>query len=125
MATGGSIESISLSGTGFSVAADNDATIDHGGFTNEQQMNGDGTARQIKSRKSWKITGLQLSIDFSAGDLALLQALANGKVNFAVQVTLADDSVLSGTGQIVGDGPTGSTQSTMAAVDLAGPGELA
>ncbi len=124
MSTGGSIEKISLAGNKFSVAADNDGTIDHGGTSNEQQMNGDGTARLVKTRKSWKITGLQVSIDFSAGELALLQNLANGKADFAVQVTLADDTVLSGTGQIVGDGPSGSTQSTMASIDLAGPGEL-
>ena len=124
MATGGSIEKVSLAGNKFSVAADNDATIDNGGFSGEIQMNGDGTPRDILTRKPWKISGLQLSIDFAAGDLALLQSLANQKTGFAVQITLADDSVFSATGRIVGDGPTGSTQSTMASVDLAGGGEL-
>ena len=123
MATGGSIESVSLNGREFAVAADSDATIFMGGKSNEFRANGDGlTGRDIKTVMGWKVTGLELAIDWSAGDMTFLQDLSDG-AEFAFTMTLADDTVLGGTGQLQGEF-TGSTQSSTASVELSGPGKL-
>jgi len=47
-ATGGSIESITMDGREFAVAADAESQRKLGGFENEVQANGNGTARIIK-----------------------------------------------------------------------------
>lgn len=123
MATSGSIESLSLAGQSFPVAADNEATIMFGGASNEVQLNGDGiTARIIKSKVPWKISGLQVSIDWARGDMATLQNLADGNV-FAVQMKLADQTLLNAVGQIVGD-LAGSSQNSTASVELSGGGKI-
>lgn len=122
MATGGSIQGASFAGTEFSVTADSEASLNAGGFSNEEQINGDGTGRTIKTRMPWKVSGLVIAVDFSAGDLQLLQTLADGP-NFAIQLTLADDTIFQATGNIQGD-LTGSTQTTTVALDVAGPGKL-
>ena len=51
MAIGGSIESVSIGGRPFTVASDADATRDLGGYTSETRANGDGTTRDILTRK--------------------------------------------------------------------------
>jgi hypothetical protein len=122
MATGGSIQSVTLNGREYSTAADNEATVFPGGFTHEQRPNGDGGGRDIKTRTSWKISGIELAIDWSEGDMEFLQDLSNGPL-FAVTMTLADDTVLKATGQIEGEW-TGSTQSSTVSVDLSGPGTI-
>jgi hypothetical protein len=67
-AVGGSIESVSIKGRGFAVAADADASRKLGGFENENQMNGNGTTRTIKTRVGWMVSGLSLSLDDTMGD---------------------------------------------------------
>lgn len=94
-----------------------------GGSSNETQANGDGTARLVKTRTTWKISGLQLAIDWSAQDMEFLQSIADGNDDIAIAATLADGSVLNGTGQIQGD-IVGSSQSSTVALELAGPGKL-
>lgn len=123
MSVGGSIESVALSGRTFAVAADADSNRDLGGFTNEVQSNGDGTARQIKTRKPWRIDGLSLSVDDTRGDHEFLQDLANRKSFFPVTVAYASGVIYQGTGQIV-DELNLSSQSTTAPVTLSGPGKL-
>ena len=44
-AVGGPVESVNIDGRYFAVAADADIGRELGGFTNENQPNGDGTAR--------------------------------------------------------------------------------
>jgi len=124
MPTGGSIQSIKIDGTEFAVTADNDATVMRGGYSSEHQPNGDNaSARKILTSKLWKITGLQLSIDFSSADDTLLQNIANNTTDVAISIRLADDSERAGTGNIEGD-MTFSTQSSTVSLDLAGPGDL-
>lgn len=120
---GGSIESVEIDGRSFSVAADADATRKIGGFENEMQSNGDGSARQIKTRVPWSVEGLTVAIDDDRGDESFLQALANASRNFPVVITYASGKSLQGTGQITGDNPT-SSQSQTKQISLGGPGNL-
>jgi len=123
MATGGSIESVGLSGRTFAVAADADSTRKLGGWNNEHEPNGDGTGRLIKTREGWMVSGLRLAIDDLRGDHEFLQALADQNDYFPCVVTYASGAEYSGLGQITGD-LQASSQSTTGEVTLGGPGQL-
>jgi len=120
---GGSIESIAINGRNFSVTADADVTRKLGGFENEQQPNGDGTARNIKSRVPWSLSGLVVGTDDNRGDHEFLQSVADGNDNVAVNVTYADGSVYQGTGGITGE-LAQTNQNQASAFDMMGPGKL-
>jgi hypothetical protein len=123
MAIGGSIESVSLAGRLFEVAADADSNRKLGGFENEVQANGGGTARIIKTAVSWMVDGLTLSIDDDRGDHEFLQNLANATSTHVVAITYASGAVYQGQGTIVGEMQV-SNQSTTASVSLGGGGVL-
>lgn len=123
MGVGGSIESVTLDGRTFSVAADAEAQRKLGGFENEVQANGDGTARLIKTRVPLVLDGLTLDIDDTNGDHEFLQALTDGNSFFAIAITYASGEVYQGTAQITGEMQV-SSQNATAAVNLMGPGLL-
>lgn len=120
---GGSIEAISLSGRIFAVAADAEAQRKLGGFENEVQANGNGTARIIKTRVPLSIDGLTVEVDDTRGDHEFLQDLSNAQDYFAISITYASGVVYQGTAIITGE-LQASSQSATAAVSLMGPGEL-
>lgn len=120
---GGSIESVTLDGREFAVASDAEAQKKLGGFENEVQANGDGTARLVKSRVPWSIDGLALSTDDNRGDHEFLKELSNRKDYFPVAMTEASGFVYQGRGAITGELQK-STQNATTAVSLMGPGEL-
>ena len=123
MPTGGSIESVSLNGRNFAVAADAESQRKIGGFENEVSPNGDGTARLIKTVMSWSLDGIALVIDDVRSDQEFLQGLADANDFFAISITYASGVSYSGTGQISGDF-TASSQNVTGEVTLAGPGVL-
>lgn len=120
---GGSIESISLSGRNYSVAADAEGQRKLGGFTNEIQPNGDGTARIVKTREPWSLDGLTVAVDDNRADQEFLQNLADQNDYFPVAVILASGEVYQGSGQIIGDLQY-STQNAMATISLMGQEKL-
>lgn len=122
-AIGGSIESVSLDGRLFAVAADAETQRKLGGDENEIQANGNGTGRLIKTRVPFSIDGLTLEVDDSRGDHEFLQSLANGTDYFPIAITYASGVTYQGQAQIVGEMQVGS-QAQTAAVSLMGPGEL-
>lgn len=122
-AVGGSIESISLDGRNFGVAADAEAQRKLGGFENEIMANGDGNARLIKTRVPMSLSGLTVEVDDDRGDHEFLQELSNRNDFFAVSITYASGKVYQGRGQISGELQV-SSQNATAAFDLAGPGVL-
>ncbi len=122
-AVGGSIESITLDGRNFAVAADAEAQRKLGGFENEVQANGDGTARLIKTRVPLSLDGLTLEIDDDRADQEFLQELTNRNDFFPVVISYASGNDYQGTAQIVGETQT-SSQNATAAVSLMGPGVL-
>ena len=123
MSTGGSMESVSLDGRQFAVAADADSQRKVGGFENEVQSNGDGTARLIKNRVPWGASDLTLDIDDDGGDHEFLQELANRNGFFPITATYASGAIWQGSGQIVGEVQVSSTNAT-ASVGLQGAGEM-
>lgn len=123
MATGGSIESITFAGRYFAVAADADANRKLGGFENEVLANGDGTARQIKTRVPLMIEGLPLVIDDLKGDSEFLQDRADSGDFSPFGITLASGVTYVGRAQIVGEFAT-SSQSATAPTSFSGPGKL-
>ncbi len=122
-ATGGSIASVTLNGRDFTVAADADSNRKLGGFENDVQANGDGTARIIKTRVPWMANDLTLSIDDLRGDHKFLQDLADGSSMFPITASYASGAVFNGTGQIVGELQVAS-QATTASVSLSGSGQF-
>lgn len=123
-AIGGSIESCSIDGRNFSVAADADASRKLGGFENETPVNGDGTVRIVATRVGWAITGLTLSIDKDKGDHEFLQSIVNRKAVVPITVTFADDSTYGADGTITGE-VAWSSQNATAEVAFGGGGTLA
>ncbi len=120
---GGSIESVTLAGRNFPVPADVEAQRKLGGFENEVQANGDGTARLIKTRVPLMLTGLTIQIDDSRGDHEFLQALANRNDYFPIAITYASGLTYQGTAQITDELQTGSQNAT-GTLSLSGPGGL-
>jgi len=122
-ATGGSIESVTLDGRIFPVAADAETQRKLGGFENEVQSNGNGTARIIKTRVPLAIDGLTIEVDDDRGDHEFLQALSNRNDFFPVAITYASGATYQGRAIITGDLQV-SSQNATAAVSLTGPGVL-
>jgi hypothetical protein len=128
MSVGGSIESISLRGRNFAVAADADVSRKIGGFENELQMNGNGTARVVKTRVGWALSNITVDVNDARGDHEFLQDIANG-VNadadgfYPVGITYASGATWSGRGTIV-DALEYAAQATTAGLSLAGAGTL-
>lgn len=122
-AIGGPIESVTLAGRSFAAAADAEAQRKLGGFENEVQPNGDGTARLIKSRVAWMLDGITVEIDDSRGDQEFVQDLQNRNEFFPVTVTFASGETYQGTGQVVAEVQT-SNQNATASLSLGGPGVL-
>ena len=122
-AIGGSIESVTLEGRTFPVPADVEVTRKLGGFENEVQANGDGSARMVKTRVTHSVDGLTVEVDDDRGDQEFLQELADRNDFFVLAITYASGVVYQGLAQIVGEF-TSSSQNATAAISLMGPGIL-
>lgn len=122
-AVGGSIESISINGREFAVASDAEANRKLGGFENEVQANGNGTARIVKTRMPWALDGVQIEIDDSRGDQEFLQGIADRNVFVDVAITFASGLVYQGQGMITGE-LQASSQNATASISLGGPGQM-
>lgn len=120
---GGSIESVTLDGREYAVAADAEAQRKLGGWENEVQANGNGTARMIKTRVPLMIDGLTLEIDDNRGDHEFLQDLSDRTDYFPIAITYASGVTMQGTATITGEMQV-SSQAATAAVTLTGPGKL-
>ena len=121
--TGGSIQSVTVAGRIFSVASDVEATRKLGGWENEVMPNGDGSARNIKTRVSWSITGLTVECDDDRGDQEFLQELANSPDYFSFAVTFVTGVVYQGQAQLTGE-LTVQSKETKAEVSFMGPETL-
>ena len=120
---GGSIESVSIRGRLFPVAADADASRKLGGFENEVQANGDGSARIVKTRVPWALSGIVVEINEDRADQEFLQEISDEKDWVTMAITFASGVTYQGRGMIVGELQMASTATT-AELSLMGPGEL-
>ncbi len=121
-AVGGSLESIILAGRIFAIAADAEANRKMGGFENEVQSNGDGSARIIKTRVPLSLSGITVEVDDSRGDHEFLQDLSDKNDFFVIALTYASGLTYQGSAQLV-EGVESSSNAT-AEISLAGPGRL-
>jgi hypothetical protein len=122
-AVGGSIEKISIRGRIFPVAADAEVNRKLGGFENEVQPNGNGSARKIMTRVPWLLDGVQVEIDDTRADLEFLQEIADDQEFVSITITLANRKTYQGTGTITGE-VQASSQNTTASISLSGQGTL-
>lgn len=120
---GGSIQSVSINGRLFPVAADADTTRKLGGFENEVQSNGDGTARTIKTRVPWSLGGLQVEVDEDRADQQFLQQVADQPEPVPLAVTYASLRTYQGTGTLTDEISFSNTSAT-ATISLMGTGAL-
>lgn len=120
---GGSIESVSVDNQLFSVAADADATMSLGGWSNEIQPNGNGTSRIVKSRVPWALSGLMIAVDDDAANQEFLQRIADGNTYVPVTIRMASGVTYQGTGTIT-EPVERSTQSATCSLSLGGQGTL-
>lgn len=121
-ATGGPIQEVSIRGRVFSVAESAEASLKLGGYENELGMNGDGSARILKTRVPWMTGGLEVQIDHDRSDQQFLKSIADSSDYVAMSVTLVTGNVYMGRGQITGEVAVNTKQST-ASLTLSGPGE--
>lgn len=122
-AVGGSIESISIAGREFAVAADADVSRKLGGFENELQANGNGTVRVVKTRVPWSLSDVTVQVDDAAGDLEFLQNIANGRQLVPCAITFANGETYGGSGIVTGE-VTASSQNATASITIMGEGTL-
>lgn len=122
-AVGGSIESISIRGRLFPVAADAEVNRKLGGFENEIQPNGNGTGRLVKTRVAWMLDGVQVEINDTRNDAEFLQEIADGLELVPCTITYASGLTYMGTGIVTGEIQS-SSQSTTSTISIAGEGTL-
>jgi hypothetical protein len=122
-AVGGSIESISIRGRLFPVAADAEATKKMGGIENEVASNGDGTGRLLKTRVPWMLDGIAVEVNDDRGDAEFLQEIADGLEFVPISITFASGRTFQASGTVTGE-VAASSQSATATVSLSGPGSM-
>lgn len=122
-AIGGSPETITISGREFPVTQDADPGRDLGGYSNEIEMNGNGTARTIKTRMASGINGVVVEIDDDRDDQSFLQNKRDEKAPFDYSITYASGATWQGRGTITGD-LTFSAQAATATFSIMGGGKL-
>jgi hypothetical protein len=122
-ATGGPLETVSIAGREFRCTGDADVSRQLGGFTNERQMNGDGSSRMIKTPIPWSLGGVSIEIDDDNGDQEFIEAVKDGQDDVDITATYPSGAIYSGVGNIDGEAPY-SNSSASASFDLKGGGRL-
>ena len=112
-AVGGPIDSVSIDGRSFAVAADADTNRDIGGDNNTVETNGNKTGRILKATMPWKVDGLSLSVDDFLGDHEFLQNIADTSIFHIIRMTYASGAVWQGSGTITGELKYASANTTM------------
>jgi len=122
-AVGGAIESVSIDGRTFPVAADADTNRKIGGDENEVMANGDKSARIIKTPAPWKIDGVTLSVDDFLGDHEFLQGIVDKNDFSVIKINYPSGSIWQGSGTISGELQYSSASTTIP-VEFSGTGGL-
>ena len=123
-AVGGSIESLSINGRTFPVAADAAAKRKLGGFENAVESNGDGSARILKTRVPWSLEGVVVEVSDDRADQEFLQGtISDGLDFFPITITFASGATFQGKG-IITDEIAWDSSKTTAELKLAGPANM-
>ena len=120
-AVGGSIQSITINGREFPIAADAEIQRKLGGWENESQSNGDGSARIVKTRVPPSLSGIVTECDDDRGDQEFLQAISDGNVFVPTALTYASGNVYQGSAIITSELQE-SSQNATCAFDMMGEG---
>jgi osmotically-inducible protein OsmY len=94
-----------------------------GGYENEVQPNGDGTARLVKTRVAWSLDGVQLEINDGQAGAEFLQEIADSEVFETITIRFASGVTYQGEGTITGE-VQASSQNATATVKFEGQGSL-
>ena len=105
----GALESININGRRFAIDGEVDGAIALAGFINEVKPNGDGSFRQIKSRKTGRLNSIPIVMDDTRDDEEFIQSVIDSMDFVTIAVTKVDGTVYKGTMQIVED-PESSTK---------------
>ena len=84
-AGGGPFVKLTIAGRPFKYTADATPSVKRGGFENAYEPNGDGTARQLKTRVTWAITGNKVEIDNSNDDFEFLNDTKDSATDYDIQ----------------------------------------
>lgn len=122
-AVGGPILILTINGRPFPVAADAESNRKLGGFENEVEANGDGSARIIKTREPLMLEAVPVEIDDNRADHEYLQDQANGLNFIPIAITYASGITWQASAQLTGPLDASSKNATMP-VTLKGPGLL-
>lgn len=123
MTVGGSLFELAVKGRTFAATADADAARKLGGFENEVQANGNGTARKIMMRVPWNLAGVVVDVDDNRGDQEFLQEVADSQEFVSIALTFPGDITYEGLGTITGE-IIKNSQAATCEVGLSGPGSL-
>ena len=123
MSVGGSLQEITIAGRTFAATSDADVARKLGGFENTTEPNGNGSARQIKNRVAWMLSGIVVDCDDLNEDHEFLQDIADGNLDVPITALYASGQVYQGTGTINGELQY-NNQAGSAQFDLGGPGKL-
>ena len=117
----GPAESIVIAGRRFPCNSEDDVTVRLPGFTNEVKMHGDGSSHNVKSRKSGKLSGINVYINHEEDDLEFLQEQMDKHENIDIVLTMCDGTVYNGNMQIVGESTEESSKEGWAPIEFEGP----
>jgi len=121
---GGPAREITIKGRSFGVPHDAEVTIVLGGDNNTVEPNGDGvTARIVKEKSAWKISGATLVIDDSKNDHQFLQDVVDGFEFVDIAVAMSNGDIYYGQGTIVEESERSVKSATMD-VTASGPGRM-
>lgn len=122
-AVGGAPVEISFAGRLFTATADSDASRKLGGFTVEEESNGNGSTRTIKTRVTWEVSGFNIVIDDDRGDQEFLQDKIDEASGYDFTISYPSGITYQGKGNLTGD-LAGSSQSASTPVSFKGGGKL-
>lgn len=114
-AVGGSVFSMTVNGRAFAVAADATVSIKLQKWTNEVAMNGDGSARVLKTLTAQTLESVVLSCNSAKDDLQYLTEANDSMEDISFTITLATGEVYGGKGQFVGDIKEDTSKATLEA----------
>ena len=117
----GPAESIIIAGRRFECNADDDVNVRLPGFTNEIKMHGDGSSHTSKSRKSGRISSLNIFAKHEENDLEFLQEQMDKNELLPISLTFCDGIVYAGNMAIVGESTEEGIKEGWTPIELEGP----
>lgn len=110
---GGPVVEINIGGINFAVDDESDVQWEHGGFVVEKKMNGNGTSRNIRTRKVGYLTGMAVAVSQSQTDIDLIQDFMDAGQDIPCSFTTSDGTTFGADGVPVQATPVSTKNATM------------